>query len=111
MFESLTDLIKGKAPLGAKRSRFWAGVRAEHLVDFPRCEVCGGKAKLSVHHIQPFHTHPSLELVPANLMTLCESKKRGIHCHLLIGHLGNFRKINPVAVKDAGVWRLKLSKT
>lgn len=109
MIEPITDFFLGKAPLGVSRSGKWPGVRAEHLALFPECEVCGGKANLSAHHIKPFHTHPELELDPRNLITLCESKRLGLNCHLLIGHLGNFRRINPAVWADAETWRLKLT--
>lgn len=109
MIEPLTDFFSGKVPLGASRSGKWPGVRAEHLKKFPECEVCGGTSNLSAHHIKPFHTHPELELDPRNLMTLCESKRFGLNCHLLIGHLGNFRRVNPSVWADAETWRLKLT--
>jgi 5-methylcytosine-specific restriction protein A len=63
-----------------------------------------------VHHIRPFHTHPELELEPSNLITLCESGRRGVHCHLLFGHLGSFRRVNPMVHEDVKRWRAKLSR-
>jgi len=62
-----------------------------------------------VHHVVPFHLAPDLELEPGNLLTLCESKKYGINCHQLIGHLGNYRRWNPSVREDATVWRMKLN--
>lgn len=56
----------------------------------------------------PFHEAPELELEPSNLMTLCERKKYGINCHLLVGHLGDYRRINPDVHGDAETWRTKL---
>jgi len=72
--------------------------------------VCGGKEKLEVHHLQPFHIKPDLELDPNNLITLCESKNHGINCHLFIGHLGNYKSINDTAQQDAFFWLKKLQK-
>jgi hypothetical protein len=44
----------------------------------------------------------SLELTPDNLITLCESKKYGITCHLFVGHRGNYRLFNPDVVSMSG---------
>ena len=55
-----------------------------------------------VHHIEDFSTNPDRELDPTNLITL----RRDIH--LLFGHLGNYRSINPDIIEDAKVWKVKL---
>ena len=86
---------------GARRSSQWREVRERHLQAFPDCEVCGGVKKITVHHILPFHVYPDYELDPFNLITLCTAKKKGINCHLLVGHRGNYRKINDDVVADA----------
>lgn len=49
--------------------------------------MCGGRDRLEVHHIRPFHLYPALELDPANFVTLCEALRE---CHLQVGHLGNW---------------------
>lgn len=109
MITKLKDLIQGKVSLAdPARSSKWGGVRMIHLKDHPCCVVCEETKSLNVHHIQPFHLHPELELEPTNLVTLCESGKKGLNCHLLIGHLGNFRNINPDSVTDAATWNEKL---
>ena len=58
------------------------------------CAVCSGTASLEVHHIVPFHIDATKELDPSNLITLCESKKNGVNCHLFFGHLGNYKRVN-----------------
>ena len=103
-----TDRIQNRAPKGAKRSPKWAAVRDAHLKKHPRCACCGGTKKLRVHHLEPFHVSPAKELDPDNLLTLCEAGKYGINCHLLVGHLGNWRRWNPLAVFDARRWNVKL---
>ena len=108
MFKHLIDAAKGKHPLTAKRSGHWATVRKLHLEKCPSCQVCGGTEKLEVHHIQPFHLNPDLELHPENLVTLCESGKGGLNCHLAFGHLGNFKQFNPEVQADAFTWCRKL---
>lgn len=97
-----------KAPKGAKRSSKWPSVRRQFLKANPSCAVCGGKKKLEVHHKLPFHLHPDRELDPENLITLCENKADGVNCHLLFGHLGNFKSFNPNVSDDAGAWHEKI---
>lgn len=86
---------------GVPRSPKWAGVRAGHLKQFPACAACGSRKCVEVHHVVPvsWPGGKELELDPANLLTLCESKT--MNCHLWIGHLGDFRSRNPNAVADA----------
>jgi hypothetical protein len=110
MFKKIKDLVQGKAPLAAKRSPHWHSVRKHHLEKHAECVVCGDTNKLEVHHIQPFHLYPELELEPSNLLTMCESKSYGIICHLLVGHNGSYNRINPNVVLDAAEWREKLVK-
>lgn len=109
ILKQITDAIQGKAPLRSKRSSKWPKVRKEHLSKFPTCAVCGGNKMLEVHHKLSFIEHPELELDPDNLITLCESKsKGGLNCHLVFGHLTNYKKINPNVVDDAKIWNEKL---
>ena len=82
------------------RSPLWAKTRAAYLKSNPKCAVCGSDKKVEVHHKQPFHIHPELELDPANFISLCESKST-LNCHLIIGHGGNFKDVNPDVEKDA----------
>jgi 5-methylcytosine-specific restriction protein A len=97
----LIDAAKGKHPIGTARSGHWTTVRKEFLRTHPACAVCGGTAKLEVHHRAPFHLHPDDELRPSNLITLCEANKNGINCHLAIGHSGSFKSFNVDVEKDA----------
>lgn len=106
----IESTIQGKYPFSAKRSDKWPKVRQEHLKKKPTCAVCGGKTTLEVHHKVPFHTKPDLELDPNNLITLCESKKNGVTCHLWFGHLGNYKCINPEVDYDTKRWNDKLKK-
>ena len=106
-WRDIQDRITGKAPKGAKRSSQWRKVR-DGFLRGKRCVVCDGKTSLVAHHEIPFHLAPDMELDPGNLMPLCERKRFGINCHLLIGHLGNFRRINMSARADAAYWRVRL---
>lgn len=108
MIRHLLDRIAGKIPKGSKRSSRWPLIRKIHLQNNPNCIACGGTEKTQVHHVVPFHQKPELELDLTNLMTLCESGKNGIVCHLAIGHLGNFKKVNRESRADASWWRNKV---
>lgn len=108
MIERIADILKGKRKIGEKRSPLWRQVRRDHLDLNPVCEVCGGDRKLEVHHIEPFHIRPDLELNPVNLITLCESGKGGLVCHLAVGHLGNYRSWNRNVKTDTREWFKKI---
>lgn len=94
----ISNLWYGKPPFDIEvserglRSPHWGAVRAKHLQTEGACRWCGTKHCLSVHHVQPFHLHPELELEQSNLITLCELIGR--NCHLKRGHLGNWKKAN-----------------
>jgi len=78
---------------GVPRSSKWNAVRRAHLDRYPSCAACGRDLYPEVHHIEPFHVRPDLELNPDNLLTLCDAP--GASCHLLLGHLGNWSFWNP----------------
>ena len=100
----IKDALAQKAPLKSFRSSKWRGAKKVFLKDNPFCACCGGKINLEVHHIKPFYLYPELELDPTNLITLCEKNSKDINCHLFIGHLGNYKKINPYIHKDIKTW-------
>lgn len=110
MIKHIKDLAQGKANLGDRRSSQWSKIRKEHLQKEPICRACNGIESLEVHHIKPFNQNPELELNPDNLITLCESKKNGVNCHLLFGHLGNYKSINSNVIEDANIWNNKITK-
>lgn len=93
---------------GAARSNQWPKVRKAHLARNPNCAVCGGNKVIEVHHKQPFHLNPELELEPTNLITLCEEGKNGIVCHRAIGHLGSYQSININVDEDSKAWNKKI---
>lgn len=84
------------------RSPKWDDVRNMHLALHGECAACGSTEELQVHHVEPFHLHPDLELKLENLITLCMSD---FDCHLEIGHGGSFRAYNPNVVADAARFR------
>lgn len=90
---SKTYRNKVKDKTGLQRSGKWAETRDLHLSLYPSCAICGNTKKVEVHHIIPFHVDPSKELEPSNLISLCEGWKL-CNCHLVFGHLGNYKQYN-----------------
>lgn len=86
-----------------KRHPRWAAVARNHLLLQPRCAACGAKEHLVVHHIVPVHVDAARELVPENLITLCEGPT--LNCHLWCGHLGHWRSWNENVIRDAAWFR------
>ncbi len=85
---------------GHERSPEWERVEREHRLREPACVACGHTGEgLQVHHIQPFHLHPELELDQNNLITLCEVKE--YDHHLLLGHLDEWESYNKDVRTDA----------
>lgn len=87
----------------AERSSRWQTVRKDHLKNYPSCIACGRTSKLEVHHKVPVHLDPESELDPSNLVTLCADP-----CHLLFGHLMNFKSYNKDVVEDSAVYLNKV---
>lgn len=104
----LKGVAQGKHTLSNPRSNEWPKARKTHLSIEPNCTLCGGNSKIEVHHIRPFHLHPELELDPKNLVTLCEADTDGVNCHLLFGHLGNFKSFNVDVLQNAAEWSQKI---
>lgn len=85
------------------RSPKWPSVRKEHLKYQPVCQACGRDNDLEVHHITPYHQAPEKELDPNNLITLCSK-----NCHLLIGHLMDYKSWNENVVEDCKLFSSKI---
>lgn len=94
-----TDLFSKKLIRFAARSPKWKKIRADHISKSPYCAACGRSAKLEVHHIEPVHLSPDKELDPSNLITLCDSP-----CHLIFGHLMDYKSWNPSVIQDCMVY-------
>lgn len=87
------------------RSEKWPSIEKDIINKYKCCAACGSIQHLQVHHIQPFHLHPELELQESNLIILCMSENE---CHLRIGHGDLFRAYNPLLMKDINDLRLQL---
>ena len=86
-----------------KRSGQWPTLEHHFLASHPTCAACGTHRHLQVHHIEPFHLEPKLELDPTNLIVLCMTRR--FECHLQIGHGGDF-KITSMSLKTAKLYGL-----
>lgn len=84
------------------RSPRWSSVRKEHLIHEPLCRACNRKKDLEVHHIIPYHINPEEELNPSNLITLCSN------CHLLFGHLMDYKSWNENVREDCNNFSSKI---
>lgn len=105
LLRHVKDVAQGKTQIGKARSTRWPTVRKHFLETNPTCAVCGSSKNVEAHHITPFHKDPSEELSPGNLIPLCESRSLGdLNCHLIFGHLSNFKSWNVNVKKDAKEW-------
>jgi hypothetical protein len=102
-------LIRLRVELSTRRSSRWRPTRKEHLRIHYWCVICGEEkpSLLTVHHFEPFHEHPELELDPDNLRTMCEGV---VNDHFLFGHLRNWKHSNANLDQDAEIWALRLMK-
>lgn len=114
IFEAIQSWLFGRKPQlcvlpsGADalciRSPGWKDLRDEFVEEHPRCECCGSKEDLEVHHIWPVHLFPQWELEWWNLMTLCRT------CHFLFGHLKDWASYNESVVVDVKRMRKRIQE-
>lgn len=84
------------------RSPKWSIARKEHLKIQPICQACNRQKNLEVHHIIPYQIDKTKELDFNNLITLCDT------CHLLFGHLMNYKSWNENVVADCQLFSYKI---
>jgi len=89
---------------GVRRSSKWPAKRRQVLERFRACAVTGITTELEVHHIQPFHLFPELELVDYVKRVLTEHAS--FNAHFWIGHLGDWKSYNEHIKSDAD-WLLE----
>lgn len=98
---TILDWWRGTS-FGAARSPQWTQVRRNFIKLHPACAVCGTKGGLlkpnELHHCQPFHIKPDLELSPENLITLCRDH------HFEWGHYFSWKSWNENVREDAKQW-------
>lgn len=87
----------------AVRSPRWKTVRKNFLEINNSCAACGRIKNLEVHHIVPVHLDPSKELDIDNLIVLCDNP-----CHLLFGHLLDYKSWNINVISDSSNYLQKI---
>jgi 5-methylcytosine-specific restriction endonuclease McrA len=85
--------------IGTPRSGGWNSLRDRFIEENNECLACGKKDDLECHHILDFANYPELELEWSNLVTLCQ------RCHLVIGHLNSYHRVNPNVIHDSKLLR------
>lgn len=101
------DKVEKQKTRGKKRSKLWPRFRRDYAKKQPKiCSLCGGKKRVQLHHILPFHKYPELELDENNVIWLCEGKAR--NCHFNMGHLNSFKSWNVNIKYDAVYWLAKV---
>jgi 5-methylcytosine-specific restriction endonuclease McrA len=85
------------------RAGCWPRVRRLHLEKYPECAACGRTELVDVHHVIPVSKDKTKECDPENLLTLCHDP-----CHLVHGHLMDWRRSNPDVREDCKRYREKL---
>jgi len=80
---------------GEARSPKWPAL-SKRFLRGKACIACGSRDGLTAHHVVPFHLRPDLELVESNLVPLCSDR-----CHLVWGHLDDYRLDSPTVREDA----------
>lgn len=97
------DPLRFDYAVGLPRSTHWPTQRNHAIAAQPWCSICRATEHLTVHHIQPFHLHPKLELDPENWIVLCEGPQ--MNCHFVFGHYRNWKNFNPDVVAHSRVLR------
>ena len=105
VLDDVLNIDMGQTVANTQRSGKWPAVERAYLRKHPVCAVCSGRKHVNAHHILPFHLYPDRELDRDNLITLCRGP---FNCHLLFGHLGDYKGFNPLVRADAEIWRFRL---
>jgi hypothetical protein len=92
----------GLVAAGVPRSSKWPPFLKAFLRG-KTCVCCGSRGPLTGHHKLPFSLRPDLELVESNVAPICD----GTDCHLVIGHMKDFKLYNPDFDADAAAFLAK----
>lgn len=111
IIQHLADAGRGKHPLRQKRSPHWGKFKKAYFKKYGKaCEVCGRKSFVQLHHVIPFHVRPDLELMEWNVVGLCEPPHKVRKCHLIYGHLGDWRWFDPDVKEVAASVKKKIAE-
>lgn len=77
--------------MGPRDTAAYKKAMAGYLAAHPVCQFCGkAGGKVEVHHVIPVSVDPTKAADVTNMVTL----HRKPDCHMVVGHLGNFRDYN-----------------
>lgn len=76
--------------LGVRDTYQYQKAMDEYRKENPNCEFCGRGGKVDVHHKIPVAVSPERAADKTNMITL----HRKPACHLVVGHLGNWKDYN-----------------
>ena len=76
--------------LGVRNTIAYRRAMKEYASLHPNCAFCGRSKDVDVHHKVPVSYAPELAADQSNMITLCRKPQ----CHLVVGHLGNFKNYN-----------------
>ena len=95
--------------LEENRGSKWKELRGLFIKHHPTCAACGSTKKLQVHHCQPVSEGGSDDW--NNLIVLCMGGRfKGLSCHFIIGHRGDWQLHNPFVREDATLMLDRLTK-
>lgn len=80
----------GITSLGARDTREYRKAMKEYKKENPFCAYCGRSLAVDVHHKLPVSVAPERAADKQNMITLCRKPK----CHLIVGHMGNYKMHN-----------------
>lgn len=92
---------------GVRDSYSYHKAMKKYLLNNPSCAFCGRTSKVDVHHKVPVSVCPERASDDTNMITLCRKPQ----CHLVVGHLGNFKKYNSKIEEVCGVMKNDINKT
>ena len=94
MFDHIRFLWRNRGAtlrLGPRDTAAYKRAMAAYLAVHPVCQFCGKPGgKVEVHHVIPVSVDPTKAADVTNMVTL----HRKPDCHMVVGHLGNFRDYN-----------------
>lgn len=61
-----------------KANEPWRAMRANHLMAYPDCRICGDENDPCVHHLR-YRGRRGMSEVPGDLMTLCRAHHDHLH--------------------------------
>lgn len=93
--------------LGVRNTKEYRLAMKEYIKEHPNCEFCGRNKKVDVHHKKPVSFAPELAADKNNMITLCRKPQ----CHLVVGHLGNYKNYNKHIDLICGLMKNDIDKT